>query len=62
MDHGTACVRLYSRVLTIVMLTVMDSALNNEEPIVEEEFVYESSPKRKPKVPPPPPIPRRSEL
>lgn len=36
------------------------SALNNEEPVVEEEFVYEPGPKRKPKVPPP--IPRRSEL
>jgi len=35
-------------------------AINNEEPVVEEEFVYEPGPKRKSKVPPP--IPRRSEL
>ncbi|CAL1705049.1 unnamed protein product [Somion occarium] len=36
-------------------------ALNNEEPTVEEEYIYEpASPKRKPKVQLPPP--RRSEL
>ncbi len=36
------------------------SALGNDEPAVEEEYVYEPSGRRKAKVPPP--LPRRSEL
>ncbi|KZT09549.1 uncharacterized protein LAESUDRAFT_722511 [Laetiporus sulphureus 93-53] len=38
-------------------------ALNSEDSVIEEEYIYEpAGARRKPKVPPPPPVQRRAEL